>query len=437
MLLIISILPVICAFVGRNKSLLGAKDALISGLVNYGTVANARFLVKPAVPTAENRHCHDYRSKIWAVLHISKNDPSSGLLTVVRLDNVMEPISEQALREYENLWKECAGWPIELRLSFTDGQRTIDYLVPANPRTDFYQLRVRNVFRTPVPMVMEIPRNLFSVRGNHADKDTRPLILKSLVLKSIMHPNYRHFVTTVDQFALIMKRTLFHRHNGSLSVEKVFGYPRVGDLARSKDLLDDPEEVLGWKDPIIDALDGMQPLAFKTDIYRYFVLYHFGGAYFDGKCVSLTPLDSWLPPRGSALCEETPGTAGFLNGLIASTCGEPLLGRALGSLVENHQSRYYGSRDLEISGPMFLHRVYEDKLTPGERSSILVPLRHVPHAYLMVFKSNPEYAACTTCSNEYRRAFKGNERCSYAHLWNNRCVYYERLCDHRQGIIGD
>jgi len=111
------------------------------------------------------------------------------------------------------------------------------------------------------------------------------------------------------------------------------------------------------------------PQAYKSDLWRYCVLYKYGGIYYDIKFVPIDDfkfaslLDKEYFVKDPIKDEPIPeGTHfGVLNGLmIVKPKNEKILA-AINTIVANVKNKYYGNNSLEITGPLMLSKFWTQK----------------------------------------------------------------------------
>jgi hypothetical protein len=123
---------------------------------------------------------------------------------------------------------------------------------------------------------------------------------------------------------------------------------------------------------IVAAYDRLKPGAYKSDLWRLCVLHTLGGIYLDMKFRILRPLKDL---KGCTyvreLHEMVPGIPAIYQAVLVAKPGEPLLARGIAKLVENVEARYYGSNDLDPTGPVMMGRVME----PTDISNIRLHIR--------------------------------------------------------------
>lgn len=419
---------------------------LVQTLANFGRVADVLYNVTTLEPMEESKDL-DLRQKLWLVIHISNENSNKALATLIRRDNIIEesPLTDKIKIQdssYACIWKNYAGWPVPLRLTvYPNGtKKSIEYVIPANVHTDIYQFEIDNQFEPVISKPMDIPRYVFQIiswikpNGEHW-----PFIIKATSLTRIMNPNYQLFIVG-EHLESVMTRVLYLDSKDSLSIDLVFDEFVFREKFKhvSQDELNNQLE-LQMNHSWIKAIRHVQPFAFKADIFRFFILYYFGGVYMDCPMTTHQPLDAWLPTKGSVFCKEADGLRGIFNGFIATKQKEVFLSKSLDRIVYNVQNRLYKTRDLQITGPMLLYDVYEEDLSNEEKAIVDegLTMEFLKGNQWVLREIKDSHNPLVLANNsEYRREFSNHCKCRYGHLWNQRCVYYERICNPEVGIIG-
>jgi mannosyltransferase OCH1-like enzyme len=134
----------------------------------------------------------------------------------------------------------------------------------------------------------------------------------------------------------------------------------------------DDEECLAfiqehYDDSVVDAFNRLVPGAYKADLWRYCVLYIYGGIYLDikMKCVGdfrlieLTKQEHYVKDRSSE--NYMSGTYGIYNAVMIQKPKNPLMMDCIKKIVENVDNQEYGFGALYPTGPGLLGKMYEKK----------------------------------------------------------------------------
>jgi mannosyltransferase OCH1-like enzyme len=168
---------------------------------------------------------------------------------------------------------------------------------------------------------------------------------------------------------------------------------------------------------VLNAFDKLIPGAYKADLFRYCVLYKFGGIYLDikyihannFKLINLLEKEHWVLDADNT---------GVYNALMVCNQGNPILYKAIYKVVENVKKRYYGTSILEPTGPMLLSQFF------SEEDKRRFDVKHVCHNYengrfilfhdYIIFKTYPGYLRE---QDRYKKVPR------YADLWHRRQIY--------------
>ena len=110
---------------------------------------------------------------------------------------------------------------------------------------------------------------------------------------------------------------------------------------------------------VLEAFDSLVPIAFKSDLWRYCVLYKYGGIYLDLKYESINEfhLSDIFSGPGSSLEElfifDINGHSVY-NGFMASKPNNSIFLHCINTIVKNVREKNYGYCDLDITGPGLL-----------------------------------------------------------------------------------
>lgn len=116
----------------------------------------------------------------------------------------------------------------------------------------------------------------------------------------------------------------------------------------------------------LSLFDKIKAYAFKADLARYVILYNRGGYYYD---VGIYPNfkfenydDGFIYPIHDSIKAEC-----FINGFMSfNKTHHNFLKEAIEKCLSNIQNNYYGSNELDITGPTMLYKCDHSKMTKGD-----------------------------------------------------------------------
>ena len=173
---------------------------------------------------------------------------------------------------------------------------------------------------------------------------------------------------------------------------------------------------------VVDAYDTLIPGAFKADLWRLCVLYIHGGIYMDlkiknvegVKLISFTDKEYFVRDL-----ETRSGINGVYNVFMAAKPRNPKLKKAIELIVENVQNRFYGNSSLDITGPIFLKRVFTEKEVEAFDLYLTNTVDEDNNLYIDMNGQHVLYKDATSY-----KAYKSQDK-NYHQQWDDREVYRE------------
>jgi len=122
-----------------------------------------------------------------------------------------------------------------------------------------------------------------------------------------------------------------------------------------------------FDEDVVDAFNTLRPGAFKSDLWRYCVLYKKGGIYMDIKYYSTVPLINIIDENQTIFVRDSgaPRTENgcFYNGFMASPPNNEIFKDCIDDIVKSCKKQLYRSGVLDITGPCLLGRILGKKYT--------------------------------------------------------------------------
>jgi mannosyltransferase OCH1-like enzyme len=117
-----------------------------------------------------------------------------------------------------------------------------------------------------------------------------------------------------------------------------------------------------YNNDVVEAFDTLKPGAYKSDLWRYCILYIKGGVYIDIKYNSLVPLINIVEKSPTVFINDMEVTPNNIqkciyNGFIISPPGNIILKECIDEIVENCKNRLLKANSLDITGPCLLGRI--------------------------------------------------------------------------------
>lgn len=103
----------------------------------------------------------------------------------------------------------------------------------------------------------------------------------------------------------------------------------------------------------VAAFDGLKPKSYKSDLWRYCVIYINGGIYTDIKFIYNTPLLDILKYNTTVFCQDLMDDAIITGYLVAKPRDDVFL-QCINKIKENVKNKSYGKNPLHPTGPDLL-----------------------------------------------------------------------------------
>jgi mannosyltransferase OCH1-like enzyme len=115
-----------------------------------------------------------------------------------------------------------------------------------------------------------------------------------------------------------------------------------------------------YPEDVSRAFRSLKPSAYKSDLWRYCVLYKRGGVYMDTKFITEIPLLDIIRQDPKVYVKDIPkwcnGTS-LANGFMISPPGNPVLKACIEEIIVNCKKKSYRNGFLDITGPCLLGRM--------------------------------------------------------------------------------
>jgi mannosyltransferase OCH1-like enzyme len=113
---------------------------------------------------------------------------------------------------------------------------------------------------------------------------------------------------------------------------------------------------------VSDAYKSLIPGAYKADLWRYCVLYIYGGIYIDIKFKCAPGFKFIELTDKEHFCNDfKKKKRSIYNGIIIAKPKNPLLLKAIQNVVKNVKRQYYGKGSLFPTGPILLGKIFKNK----------------------------------------------------------------------------
>uniref|UniRef100_A0A6C0JJI7 Glycosyltransferase n=1 Tax=viral metagenome TaxID=1070528 RepID=A0A6C0JJI7_9ZZZZ len=178
---------------------------------------------------------------------------------------------------------------------------------------------------------------------------------------------------------------------------------------------------------VVDAFDKLIPGQYKCDLWKYCVLYVYGGVYLDMKyqCVNGFRFKDVINREHFVLERPgfwSPSTYGIYNGMMICKPENPLMMRCIRAIVHNVKTRNMGFGSLYPTGPGLVGSLYFGNIN-----------KHVGKIHDFDFFFRPDADDQIVCNNvvvlkgypEYRSEQRRMQKTPhYTILWEKKTIYH-------------
>ena len=172
---------------------------------------------------------------------------------------------------------------------------------------------------------------------------------------------------------------------------------------------------------IFDAYQMLIPGAYKADLWRYCILYIYGGIYLDikfipvnnCKLINLTDKEYFIidaPPHEN-------DNIGIFNGVMICKKNNPILMNCIMMIVQNVKNRFYGNSCLWPTGPFLLGHAIFDKYSINSKD---IEFLFMTDPFTIIYKNTPILKQYNSYRSEQNNTSPIKH---YAQLWTDRAIY--------------
>jgi len=212
-----------------------------------------------------------------------------------------------------------------------------------------------------------------------------------------------------------------------LEMNPEFDYYLYSDEACEKFIKDN------FNEEVLTAFNTLKPGAYKSDLWRYCILYKKGGVYLDIKFKTLVPLAPIIEVNPEIFVRDMPITFSFdfhsqvYNAFIVSPPNNPIFKGCIDEIIHNCKLKLYKTGPLDITGPGCLFKninKYKDNkyiyTVPFYTSTNAIYNIVLYHSYTINYNNTRIIESYP----EYRREQKLFQKLPhYLELWQNHNVY--------------
>jgi len=185
-----------------------------------------------------------------------------------------------------------------------------------------------------------------------------------------------------------------------------------------------------YPDDVLSAFNTLKPGAFKSDLWRYCILYLKGGVYLDIKFTTIEPLKTTIARTPTVFVKDIwpyePYEC-FYNGVMISPPNNSVFKECIAEIVDSCKMKLYKTNVLDVTGPCLLGRKLKDvnsyiwnntKYTYGRDELDGIIVDYIMYNDRRIMQSYVEYRI-------EQRLYQKTEK--YGDMWHSKNIYDEQL----------
>tara|TARA_Y100000389_G_scaffold85335_1_gene82029 strand:+ start:2956 stop:3576 length:621 start_codon:yes stop_codon:yes gene_type:complete len=184
-----------------------------------------------------------------------------------------------------------------------------------------------------------------------------------------------------------------------------------------------------FKKEVLYAYDNLVPGAYKADLFRYCILYLYGGVYSDLTQIFKVPFNEIIDFKKDklvlvedAMINNCRRIRGIQINFIASYPRENIFLQAIDKIIKNVKNNYYGECSLSPTGPLLFRRVYE---LYGPKARIELIQKKGENAF--VYNKLTGKIIYFNKSSDHNININKNKSNNYDTIWKNGGIYNNHL----------
>jgi len=186
------------------------------------------------------------------------------------------------------------------------------------------------------------------------------------------------------------------------------------------------------------AYNKLIPSAFKSDLFRYCILYKYGGIYSDIGHVMKKSFNTIIGDSNLVIVKDKPKKIywGIHNALICVTKENQFIKALIYKVMENVNNNYYGENQLDVTGPIMMGKVFQcyyyDKCNSNLNEKYLTEKNKIKILYYLLKKDavsgyiadyKNEEILTTKFNNYYSLMYPPTKLKRYDELWKEKAIY--------------
>lgn len=187
---------------------------------------------------------------------------------------------------------------------------------------------------------------------------------------------------------------------------------------------------------VVNAFDLLRPGAYKSDLWRYCILYKLGGVYFDIKIIPIVSLHKLISEHKHVfvkditcvnnLNKELKNSSMYArecvwNGLMISPPNNKIFKHCIQEIVESCKMRLYRNNDLDITGPCLLGRIIKKYDSSNYFKYMILNIDKRDDINILLYHNIPYFIVEYPGYRKEQKKFQKSSH--YNEAWKNKQVY--------------
>ena len=226
----------------------------------------------------------------------------------------------------------------------------------------------------------------------------------------------------INKVPLNMRETIYKL----LDMNPEFDYYLYSD-EKSRDFIS-----ANYSEEVLTAFDTLKPGAYKSDLWRYCILYKTGGVYLDIKYFSIFPIvemiknDPIIFVRDMHLECSFGVPTGIYNAFMVSPPKCKIFINCINEIVENTKFKLYKSGSLDVTGPCLVSRMmkkYDDEVKYENKlyRRLNYKFTRIGLSFETIWYKNRKAFIVYNRYRAEQKAFQKTEH--YGKLWDEKNIY--------------
>lgn len=185
---------------------------------------------------------------------------------------------------------------------------------------------------------------------------------------------------------------------------------------------------VNFSEEVLKAFNTLKPGAYKSDLWRYCIMYKQGGVYLDIKYNTLESLEDIITRTPEVFVKDldhgiNEGVTCFYNGIMISPPGNDVFKNCIDEIVENCKKRVYNINSLDVTGPCLLGRKLLKKDLQYTDNNTYQFSREIYSGFILDYISYKEKRVFESYL-EYRDEQKLTQKTEhYGKMWDDNDIY--------------